>query len=251
MSGSGMHRWPGTNTLSATIVLLPVADIPVAYQSSTIVSSRLRAITHVGTASATVPTTAFNTVHLAPWQPVLNPHRPLTTRPSSFFTPVPVGENTPLMRGSPSAKISSWAWSGNVAASHDIALKIVATHEVDAHPRASSASTSDCVWKSASSPPYFFGAVIRNTPALLSASKLASDTRRACSAAAACSWSIGMSEAARSTSEGTLMPRFYSEPSARLSSTDRSPSLRYTRTRHGLQQTSQSCTNVPRTSGSI
>ena len=56
-------------------------------------------------------------------------------------------------------------------ASHDIALKIVATHDDDGQPRATSASTSHCVWKSTSSPPYFFGAVMRKMPARLSASK--------------------------------------------------------------------------------
>ena len=78
---------------------------------------------------------------------------------------MPVGENTPLMRGSRESKISSCASSGNVPASHDIALKIVATHEDDGQPRATCARTSHCVWKSTSSPPYFRGAVMRNTPA--------------------------------------------------------------------------------------
>jgi hypothetical protein len=73
---------------------------------------------HVGIS----PTTTFNTVQCAPWQPVLNPQRPLTTKPPSLGTAVPVGENTPLMRGSRVAKISSWASSGNVPTSHDIAL---------------------------------------------------------------------------------------------------------------------------------
>jgi hypothetical protein len=44
------------------------------------------------------------------------------TNPPSLWIAVPVGENTPLMRGSPPAKISSCAWSGNTPASHDIAL---------------------------------------------------------------------------------------------------------------------------------
>jgi hypothetical protein len=49
------------------------------------------------------------------------------------------------MRGSPSAKISSCARSGNVPASQDIALKIVATHDVEGQPRARCASTSHWV----------------------------------------------------------------------------------------------------------
>ena len=53
----------------------------------------------------------MSTVQFEPWPPVLNPQRPLTTKPPSFRTAVPVGENTPLMRGSPSAKISSCASS--------------------------------------------------------------------------------------------------------------------------------------------
>ena len=51
-----------------------------------------------------------------------------------------------------------------------MALKIVAIHDVDGHPRATSASTSHCVWKSASSPPKRLGAVMRKTSAALSSS---------------------------------------------------------------------------------
>ena len=125
----------------------------------------------------------LSTVQFEPWPPVLNPHLPLTTKPPSLRTAVPVGENTPLMRGSPPEKISSCASSGYVPASHDIALKIVATHDDDGQARATSASTSHCVWKSASSPPYFFGAVMRKTPARLRASNVSGSTRRACSVA--------------------------------------------------------------------
>ena len=63
---------------------------------------------------------------------------------------VPVGEKTPLILGSRVAKSSSCASSGKTPASQDMALKIVATHDVDGQPRAISASTSHCVWKSAS-----------------------------------------------------------------------------------------------------
>ena len=82
--------------------------------------------------------------------------------------------------------------------SHDIALKIVATHDVDGQPRATSASTSHCVWKSTSSPPHFFGAVMRKTPARLSASNVSGSTRRACSVASALSRNCGTSAVARS-----------------------------------------------------
>jgi hypothetical protein len=113
---------------------------------------------------------------------------------------VPVGEKTPLIRGSPEVKISSCASSGNVAANHDIALEMVATQDADGHPRATSASTSHWVTKSASKPPNRTGAVMRNTSASLSASKVSGGSRRARSAASACWRSIGTSAAARSTS---------------------------------------------------
>src|SRR5947207_3708551 len=100
MSGSGRLRYAGTNTFSATIVLLPVAAMPLAYQSSTIVRSRLLAMTHVGTpAPLSVVRTALSTVHSAPWHPVLKGHRPFTRKPPSTETAVPVGEKTPLIRG--------------------------------------------------------------------------------------------------------------------------------------------------------
>jgi hypothetical protein len=145
-------------------VLLPVAAMPLACQSSSLVRSRLRVSTHIGTAMPSSRVcTALRTVHAAPCPPVLNPQRPLTTNPPSVRTAMPVGEKTPLMRGSPEAKTSSCTSSGNVDTSHDIALKIVLTHDADGQPRASSASTWHCVRKSASYPPNRFGAVIRNT----------------------------------------------------------------------------------------
>ena len=112
---------------------------------------------------------------------------------------MPVGENTPLMRGSREPKISSCASSGNVPASHDIALKIVATHEDDGQPRATCARTSHCVWKSTSSPPYLRGAVMRNTPASASASNCSGRTRLACSVATAFSARRGTSARVRAT----------------------------------------------------
>jgi hypothetical protein len=103
-------------------------------------------MTQVGTTVPSAPgAMALITVHLDPWPPVLKPQRPLTRRPPLTGTPVPVGENTPLMRGSPPAKISSWASSGKTPASQDIALMMVATQDVDGQPRASWASTSHCV----------------------------------------------------------------------------------------------------------
>src|SRR5262245_18146415 len=149
MNGNGIVRCAGTKIFSATIVLLPVAAIPLACQSSSRFNSRLGTITHVGMpAPLSVGTTAFRTVQVLPWPPVLYPHRPLTTSPPDFGDPVPVGEKTPLIRGSPLPKISSCASSGNTPASQEMALKIVATQDVDGQPRAISASTSHWVWKS-------------------------------------------------------------------------------------------------------
>ena len=48
-----------------------------------------------------------------------------------------------------------------------------------------------------------------------------------------------------------LASHVHSDPSARLTSTFRAPASHETRTSHGLQQTSQSCTKLPCTSGSM
>ena len=85
-------------------VLLPVAAMPLACQSSSRCSSRLRTSTHVGTRAAAFGAMALTTVHFEPWPPVLKPQRPLTTKPPLLRTAVPVGENTPLIRGSPSVE---------------------------------------------------------------------------------------------------------------------------------------------------
>jgi hypothetical protein len=90
MLGSGIVRRAGTKTFSATTVLLPVADMPVAYQSSRIFRSALFAIMHVGIS----PTSTLSTVHVAPWQPVLNGQRPLTTKPPSSAPQFRWGEHT-------------------------------------------------------------------------------------------------------------------------------------------------------------
>ena len=145
-------RCSGTNTSSATTVQLPVAAIPLACQSSSAVRSRQGTRTQVGIAPSPSSSgrSALTTLHLAPKLPVLNGHEPFRVTPPLVGVAVPVGESPPLIRGSPSPRISSCASSGRVAASHAMALKIVATHELDGHPTAMVASTSHCVSKSAS-----------------------------------------------------------------------------------------------------
>ena len=84
MSGSGSARWAGTKTFSATTVLLPVPAMPLAYQSSRIVSSRLETSMQYGSGSPpSCVASATTTVHCAPWHPVLYGQRPLTMKPSS------------------------------------------------------------------------------------------------------------------------------------------------------------------------
>ena len=123
--------------------------MPLAYQSSTIVNSLLGTKTEIGIPSPSWRI-RFRYVHFAPWQPVLNGQRPLNRIPPSTRTPLPTGAKTPLARGSPSPRISSCASSGKQLASQATALKIVETHDVDGQPRATAASTSICVRKSAS-----------------------------------------------------------------------------------------------------
>ena len=70
--------------------------MPLAYQSSRIVSSRLETSMQCGSGSPpSCVASATTTVHCAPWHPVLYGQRPLTRKPSSLRTAVPVGENTP------------------------------------------------------------------------------------------------------------------------------------------------------------
>src|SRR6476619_3267955 len=78
MSGSGSARWAGTNRPSATTVLLPVPAMPLAYQSSRMVSSRLGMRIQCGTGSPpSCAASATTSVHWAPWHPVLYGQRPL------------------------------------------------------------------------------------------------------------------------------------------------------------------------------
>src|SRR4029453_6719690 len=113
MYGNGIVRCAGTKRFSARIVLLPVAAIPLACQSSRRFNSRLGTITHVGLATPpAVGTTAVGTARVLPCPPVLYPHRPLTTSPPDCGDPVPVGEKTPVMRGCPRRKFSSCPSSG-------------------------------------------------------------------------------------------------------------------------------------------
>src|SRR5512138_1838902 len=102
--------------------------MPLAFQSSSRPRSDVRAIMHIGSPSPSVRM-ATTTVKSDPWPPVLNPHLPLTTKPPFVRTAVPVGEKTPLMRGSPLAKTSACASSEYMPASHVIALKMVETHD--------------------------------------------------------------------------------------------------------------------------
>jgi hypothetical protein len=66
MCGSGRARCAGTKSFSATTVLLPVPAMPLAYQSSRTVSSRLRTSMHIGIASLPAPRIATITVHSHP-----------------------------------------------------------------------------------------------------------------------------------------------------------------------------------------
>src|SRR5262245_31522045 len=125
--------------------------MPLAYQSSSLVSSLLGTIVDVGIPlPSSVSRMALTITQSEPCPPVLKPHRPLRTTPPSLRFAVPVGEKTPLILGSPDAKTSSCVSSGKTPTSHPMALRIVATHELDGQPRATSARTSHCVWKSAS-----------------------------------------------------------------------------------------------------
>ena len=171
---------------SATTVWLPVPAMPLACQSSSRDSSLALTMTQSGIASSPDPTTRVDD----------RPVRALAAgvEPPSARHPVAAvngrgraggREHAADARDRASREISSCASSGNVPASHDIALKMVATHEEDGQPRATCASTSHCVWKSTSSPPYLRGAVMRNTPASASASKCSGRTRLACSVATA------------------------------------------------------------------
>src|SRR5215213_8389331 len=190
--------------------------MPLAYQSSSRFSSDERTTTTVGMPSSS----PLRIAHRDPCPPVLNGQRPFNVKPPSVGNSVPVGDSTPLIRGSPSPSTSSCASSLNVPNHQPIALRIVETHDVDGQPRATSASTSHCVSKSSCSPPYFFGAHILRMPASASASNVSSGRRRACSDALACSRKYGTSAFVRSSTESEDMNGSESEDmngSSRLS----------------------------------
>ena len=105
------------------------------------------------------------------------------------------------MRGSPSPSTSSWASSQNVDAHQPMALRMVATHDDDGQPRATSAKTSHCVSKGSSSPPYFLDTHIRRMPASARASNVSGGSRRPASACSACSRRYGTNAFVRSSTE--------------------------------------------------